>query len=109
MRSGVFSKFDYGKEKNLEVYGTELPPRYDTAFMASNIRKYPTLLIRGENDYLVDSTDFKELKDILSQVSSNEVLKVIEVPEYGHLDYLWARNVQQKVIQPVLQFMLKNY
>ena len=29
MESGIFSKYDYGKEKNLEIYGSELPPAYD--------------------------------------------------------------------------------
>jgi len=27
-RNGRFRKFDYGKEKNIEVYGTEVPPEY---------------------------------------------------------------------------------
>ena len=109
MRTGVFAKYDYGRDFNIQNYGTEEPPVYDTKFMAKNIRKYPTLLVRGENDYLVDTPDFTELKTILSQVDSNSALKIIEIPEYGHLDYLWARNVNEKVIAPVLEFVISNY
>ena len=29
IRRGEFIKFDYGKEKNLEIYGKEEPPLYD--------------------------------------------------------------------------------
>jgi len=29
MRTGEFKKYDFGKEKNLKVYGTEKPPLYN--------------------------------------------------------------------------------
>jgi hypothetical protein len=43
--SGKFQKFDYGRTKNLEVYGQEEPPEYDLGRV-----KVPAYLLYGKND-----------------------------------------------------------
>jgi hypothetical protein len=43
--SGKFQKFDYGRRKNLEVYGQEEPPEYDLGKV-----KVPAYLLYGKND-----------------------------------------------------------
>lgn len=47
---GRFEKFDYGREKNLEFYGSEIPPEYDLKNVTA-----PVALYYGKNDLLVDT------------------------------------------------------
>jgi lysosomal acid lipase/cholesteryl ester hydrolase len=48
MFSGGFNLFNYGKEKNFEIYGTETPPPYDLSKISSSIAFY-----YGKNDGLI--------------------------------------------------------
>ena len=45
--SGGFHAFDYGKEDNLDKYGTEDPPAYDLAKVTC-----PTAVYYADNDWL---------------------------------------------------------
>lgn len=109
MKTGEFKMYDFGsKEKNIEKYGQEVPPFYDTEDMAENIRQIPTLLIRGNSDSLVDGKDFDELIEILEDVdTSNGIkpLKEINIKDYGHNDYSWAADAKEKVGKPILNFL----
>ena len=40
MRSGKFSKFDYGLRENLEVYGQEEPPEYNLEMVTVPVATY---------------------------------------------------------------------
>ena len=46
VRSGKFSKFDYGPSENLEVYGQDEPPEY----MLERVT-VPVATYRGLNDF----------------------------------------------------------
>mmetsp|Transcript_36396 Transcript_36396/g.36017 ORF Transcript_36396/g.36017 Transcript_36396/m.36017 type:complete len:99 (+) Transcript_36396:87-383(+) len=55
IKSGRFEKFDYGKEKNLKIYGKEEPPLYNLSkVQESNI---PIALLTGKNDMLASPED----------------------------------------------------
>ena len=101
--------YDFGsKEKNIEKYGQEVPPFYDTDAMAENIRQIPTLLIRGTKDSLVDDADFEELVEILEEVDTKNGLKPfksVQIKEYGHNDYSWAADAKEKVGKPIISFL----
>jgi pimeloyl-ACP methyl ester carboxylesterase len=76
--------------------------------MRSHIRKIPTLLIHGTKDALVTEKDFEYLIETLEDESSNKVvspLKLIEIPLYGHNDYIWAKNSQKTTNEPILSFL----
>lgn len=47
INSGEFRYFDYGKEKNKEFYGQEVPPSYDLSKV-----KAPVALYWSDNDWL---------------------------------------------------------
>lgn len=38
--SGKFQKYDYGEEKNLEIYGQATPPRYDLTKVTAPVAMY---------------------------------------------------------------------
>ncbi|KAF2891673.1 hypothetical protein ILUMI_14500, partial [Ignelater luminosus] len=44
---GKFQQYDYGRKKNMEIYGTPDPPMYSLYKF-----RVPVYLIRGENDLL---------------------------------------------------------
>ena len=47
VNAGMFRQYDYGEEKNLELYGTEEPPEYKRSAITC-----PVLAYWGENDWL---------------------------------------------------------
>lgn len=98
--------YDFGSPKaNLLKYGQEIPPTYDTEEMAENIRQIPTLLMRGNNDSLVDQKDFEELIEILEEENSVKPLEEILIKDYAHNDYSWASDAKEKVGKPILKFL----
>lgn len=48
VRSGKFQHFDYGKDKNMKVYGKATPTDFDL----TRIQKVPVAMITGKQDVL---------------------------------------------------------
>ena len=58
------------------------------------------LLFAGSNDVLVESADYAKLLRILpANVKSKTV------PDYNHLDYMWAQDVNQYVNDDIRDFL----
>ena len=103
-----FKKYDFGAAKNLEVYGQEYPPFYDLDTMRTNIRKIPTMLVHGTKDSLVTEKDFEYLVEVLEDTDSNtqySPLKVLNIHNYGHNDYIWASSAKQTTNIPIGNFL----
>ena len=104
--TGEFKMMDYGEKENLRVYGTKTPPKYDTDVMEHNMKNLDMFLIKGGNDALVVDKDFQLLLSHFKD-KIGKTLSYIEVPGYGHLDYIWASDSKEKVVEPIIEF-LKN-
>ena len=76
-----FQKYDYGEEKNKEVYGQAVPPEYDM----SKIKDIPIALVGGTTDRLASIADFQEMRDTLHQTNSCVFYKEYD---FGHLGFL---------------------
>lgn len=63
IKVGEFRQFDYGKEGNLNVYGTEESPLYDL----SKIKDVPIALLSGKYDMLATPTDIEWTKEQLKK------------------------------------------
>jgi pimeloyl-ACP methyl ester carboxylesterase len=61
--SGNFQKYDYGKEKNLSVYGEEIAPHYDL----SQLHHFPIALFCGREDLLSSTEDYTWLSEELEK------------------------------------------
>lgn len=109
VRTGVFQRYDHGKSKNLKEYGSKTPPPYDLDKMRNGMKNINTFLFRGDNDALVAEKDFENLKQQLRRDESDAILETTIIPEFGHLDYLWAANVNSQINQPIIDLMLSNY
>eukprot|EP01017_Pseudomicrothorax_dubius_P041234 TRINITY_DN6572_c0_g1_i2.p1 TRINITY_DN6572_c0_g1~~TRINITY_DN6572_c0_g1_i2.p1 ORF type:complete len:376 (-),score=63.21 TRINITY_DN6572_c0_g1_i2:61-1188(-) len=60
---GTFKKYDYGKKKNLEIYGTEKPPVYPIEQIEEEVH-----LVCGTADRIADLKDASRLKGELKNV-----------------------------------------
>ena len=100
MRSGSWRQFDYGEEKNMEVYGQKKPLEYNLESLKTRLSNVPMMLFVGNNDVLVDLRDFQYLKDVLTKDTT--MIKFIE--DYNHLDYMWAVDANDYINSEILSF-----
>uniref|UniRef100_A0A1B6CKM9 Uncharacterized protein n=1 Tax=Clastoptera arizonana TaxID=38151 RepID=A0A1B6CKM9_9HEMI len=89
IQSKRFCPFDFGVEKNMEVYNSSQPPSYNLSLITA-----PVSLIYASNDYLATPSDVEYLfKTLNTQV---QIFKVA-YEKFNHLDFLWGRNATSLV------------
>lgn len=98
MMTDKFQKFDYGKVKNLEKYGTKLPPEFNLKRMT-----VPVVIMYGKNDHLVDPKDVDWLVQHLPNVAN-----VIEVadPLWNHFDVTYSQYTGELIFPTVNKYLL---
>ena len=104
MRSGKFEMRDLGEQNNISVYGQPTPPEYNTTTMESNLKNLDMFLIKGGNDVLVTDDDFDRLLSHFKD-KVGTTLKYKTVDNYGHLDYIWAKDSIDTVNRPIINFL----
>lgn len=92
-----FTKFDYGKEKNLEMYGTANVPRYDLSKIP-----VPLSIFVGENDWLSTITN---AQDIMAGIQPKLRcgFQVIPYRKWTHLDFLIAKDLPKYLYKYLFQ------
>lgn len=96
--SGDFRCFDYGKSKNKKIYSQKQPTDYQVENIDAD-----TYFYYGDNDF------FADVGDVLRMALKIENLKLyyqVPVPQWNHLDFLWAINVKEMINDPVKEHML---
>jgi len=83
-----FPMYDYGKKKNLEIYGTQTPPNYDLSKITE-----PVYMFVGQSDHLASPADTATLRSKLT--GSSKV--VYNRYQLGHGSFLWGKDVQTYV------------
>ncbi|KAL3265248.1 hypothetical protein HHI36_009462 [Cryptolaemus montrouzieri] len=79
MEDRRFKKFDYGPEKNRELYSSDVPPDYDLSKI-----KTPVAIFVGKQDVFCRPKD----AEVLSEMLGNMVYKyVISRDNFGHFDF----------------------
>ncbi|CAG9764480.1 unnamed protein product [Ceutorhynchus assimilis] len=94
-----FLQFDYGRKKNLAVYGTEEPPKY----RIENIN-VPFHIILGESDILANKKGILLLYSKLPDIA--KTYGYFEVPGCSHADFLIGKTqpaIAQKHILELLE------
>ncbi|XP_014480140.1 PREDICTED: lipase 3 isoform X2 [Dinoponera quadriceps] len=99
--SGKFRPYDYGGQKNQEIYNATQPPDYDF----TNVT-VPIALFYSDNDWFVDNSDVKRLYGMLDNVV--DVYRV-PYPKFNHLDFIWGKDAPQLVYKRLLQVISKSY
>jgi len=91
------SKYDYGPEINLKVYGTSHPEPYNMSNVVA-----PTALIGGDRDGFVVKRDI----DILASQLPNVVMNYqVEKEGFGHLDFVFGLGADTYVNTPIIEKM----
>lgn len=92
MESGKFRQFDYGREGNLDKYGTFEPPDYDLTLITA-----PSFIYGGDRDGFVSADDLKRFE---SEIRNTKKYKII--PTYSHCDFLTAKNAKFSVYKDIV-------
>ncbi|CAK8573899.1 unnamed protein product [Lathyrus sativus] len=96
IRKGTFSKYDYGKLRNLKEYGNIKPPKFDLSRIPKSL---PLWMAYGGNDALADITDFQHtLKELPSTP------EVVYLENYGHVDFILSLQAKQDLYEPIINF-----
>ncbi|XP_053609807.1 lipase member K-like [Plodia interpunctella] len=98
--TGVFAQFDYGSEKNLEVYGSKNAPVYNLTKVTFNVG-----LFLGANDLLSTAEDVELLKKKLPHVVE---YNVVNYPMWNHIDHIVGKYMP-KYLFPKLLKLLRTY
>lgn len=97
--SKKFSQFDYGRVRNLRVYGSKHPPDYDVSKITAKIA-----LICSKNDGLSSLKDVELLRRQLPNVVEYFVIKN---DKWTHADFLWGRGIRKYVMPKILELLNK--
>lgn len=96
IRKGTFSKFDYGKLKNLKKYGHFKPPAFDLSHIPKSL---PLWIAYGGNDGLADLID---LQQTLNELQSQPEMLYLE--NYGHVDFILSSSAKTDVYDHMVRF-----
>jgi len=97
INGGQFLKFDYGGDKNIEMYGTENPPEYDLSLV-----NVPTMMYTGDSDSLIGVEDV----ELLSKLLPNDKFHVLKNENWGHFDFIFNENRGELVYADILKNLL---
>jgi len=100
VNSGKFRKYNFGRAKNLEVYGTPDPPEYRVDRITA-----PVAFYWGENDWLGVKADTYRLAE---QMPNLQRMFRVNHDKYNHLDFLWATDNLELINRQTIEFM-KNF
>lgn len=95
VRSGFFRNFDYGTAGNLAEYGTPEPPDYPLRKVTA-----PVALFFSNKDYFANITDVMRLQSLLPNVVDSYF-----VENFDHVDFLWGRNIRERINNRILSLI----
>lgn len=98
-RRGYFHKYDHGKTKNMEIYGSVHPPQY--SYNTLKDQQFELHLFRGTSDKVITDKDFQYLTSKLNPLKH----KVYTLEDYAHLDYIWGQDANEEIYEKVLKIL----
>lgn len=98
---GFFGEYDYGRKKNMKMYGQPSPPPFDMG----KITNPNIALFCGANDKLASPPDV----DILRSQLKVQLLKDYTIPydKWNHFDFLVGKDANKYVIKPMLDLLAR--
>lgn len=95
-QSGCFCQYDYGKTKNLDVYGQPTPPDYPVELITSEVH-----LWYGDSDTMAATEDVERLAEKLP----NKVMHHMEDPKWDHILSVMHNDVKKIINDPITEIM----
>ncbi|KAF2891597.1 hypothetical protein ILUMI_14576, partial [Ignelater luminosus] len=93
--TGKFQKYDYGKIKNLEIYGQPTPPQYNLSKITA-----PVAIYVGDRDIYAKKEDTDKTA---AEISNLVVYRYIE--GFSHLDVIWGIDAPSVIFNDILEQM----
>ncbi|XP_035891469.1 lipase 3-like [Anopheles stephensi] len=95
--SNRFEMYDYGKVKNVLIYGSASPPQYNLSLVTA-----PVAMYYGMNDFLATPEDVHRLAEKLPNLKKSVA---VDDDLFNHLDFLIANDVRHLLYEPVIEGM----
>lgn len=95
----AFAHFDYGPEKNLEIYKSKTSPVYDLSKVTMKVA-----LFVGKNDKVTPMRNVELLRDELPNVVSYHVM---EREKFNHVDHIWGKNMDKYLFPYIFKLLAK--
>ncbi|XP_063625208.1 lipase 3-like [Cydia splendana] len=92
-----FAKFDFGRLKNMLVYGNSTPPEYYIGASTS-----PAVIFHGDADHLVDTKDVAWAVERLPNVLE---FYIVKDPMWNHLDLCYSRYWKDIIFVPMKKYL----
>uniref|UniRef100_A0A7N1A1T3 AB hydrolase-1 domain-containing protein n=1 Tax=Kalanchoe fedtschenkoi TaxID=63787 RepID=A0A7N1A1T3_KALFE len=96
IRKGTFAKYDYGRFKNLKLYGQSNPPAFDLNRIPDSL---PLWTGYGGSDGLADLQDVKRTLRELPMEPER-----LFIQDYGHLDFVLSTRAKEEVFDKMIAF-----
>ncbi|XP_034249892.1 lipase 1-like [Thrips palmi] len=99
INSGRFAQYDYGKDRNQDLYGQDLPPEYNL----TNIRT-PTYIVYAVGD---GSVNWKDSEAFAKALQPGVLQKLHRLPPkvFCHIDFVIAYDAVELVYKPVISYV----
>jgi len=102
VQSNIFAAYNYSTPaENMKHYNQSTAPEYTIKPM-----KVPTAVFSGGNDYLADPTD---VEYIFSQIQNETLVYKKYIPDYNHVDFIWAKDANEQIYNDVVMLMKKYH
>ncbi|XP_034250955.1 lipase 3-like isoform X2 [Thrips palmi] len=95
-RDGEFRKYDFGRARNVELYGSPDPPSYNLKAITS-----PTLIFCGLADVTVSFMDCSAVSKAV-----HSTVAFYEIPQYNHFSFIIGNGLEERVNKKVIAFFL---
>jgi len=99
IKSGHYRQFDYGIEKNFEIYGKPNPPDYDLSKVT-----VPIAILHGERDHIARIEDTEILLRELPNVVD---FYIVPWKSWTHMDFDYAKDAGRLNHVHVLEMLEK--
>jgi len=94
-------KYDYGNAiENLAHYGQTTPPVYDLKKMKGY--SIPSMMTISDADPFANPQD---TLDFIEHIDNKNVVNVLSLTNYNHIDYFWADSAITEIFPKVLNFL----
>lgn len=97
IRKGTFAKYDYGRFKNMKLYGQPNPPAFNLNTIPKSL---PVWMGYGGSDGLAD---LKDIQHTLQELPMEPELLFIK--DYGHLDFVLSIRGKEEVYDKMIAFL----
>ncbi|XP_047474945.1 lipase 3-like [Penaeus chinensis] len=94
-----FQAYDYGRQRNMQEYGSPVPPRFSFGQVRAAVG-----LLYSDGDWISDTLDVRRMAPELP----NLVLDyLVPLADFNHNDFLWAENANRLVYDRILNLLQK--